>query len=114
MVIYIFQVRIAIFKIILFNKGGILVEQDFNNYKAIVHKDRLMVKINDDLRAYLPPPPSLSVLITFVLRMMNGFDLKHEDSMSNEERVLFYHRLLETYRHTYAKRPEFGDENFIT
>lgn len=62
---------------------------------------------------YTPPPPSSGLLIPFIIRIMSGFDLKNENLMDNQTRTLFYHRLLETFKHAYAKRTVLGDEEFL-
>lgn len=33
--------------------------------------------------------------------------------MTNETRVKFYQRLIETFKHAYAKRTFLGDERFL-
>ena len=42
-----------------------------------------------------------------------GYELKDTRLMDEEESALFYHRLLESFKHAYAKRTILGDEKFL-
>lgn len=33
--------------------------------------------------------------------------------MTSDDWNVFYHRLVETFKHVYSKRTNFGDENFV-
>ena len=46
--------------------------EDFKRYEPRVYQNRLMVRIDENLRAYVPPPPSSGVLIPAVLRIIRG------------------------------------------
>jgi gamma-glutamyltranspeptidase/glutathione hydrolase/leukotriene-C4 hydrolase len=52
--------------------GGNVTRDDFKNYRARVHTDRFMIKLNDNLRIYTPPPPSSGILVAFILKLMSG------------------------------------------
>lgn len=93
--------------------GGNVTREDFVRYKAKVHDNRLMIKLNDRLRVYTPPMPSSGILVSFILRIMMGYSLTDENAMSNQTRATFYHRLIESFKHAYSKRTEMGDEEFL-
>jgi hypothetical protein len=42
-----------------------------------------------------------------------GFNLDKNTLKTDENCALFYHRLLETFKHTFAKRSYLGDVDFI-
>ena len=39
--------------------------------------------------------------------------MTNSDLFSNQTSSLFYHRLIESMKHAYAKRAHFGDMNFV-
>lgn len=87
--------------------------KDFQDYQTKIYENELPIRLNDDLRLYAVPPPSSGILVAFILKMMSGFKLKNEKLMTKEEKGLFYHRLVETLKHAYAKRSELGDRDFV-
>ena len=89
--------------------GGNVTVKDFNDYEVVVHENNLGISLNKNYRVYVPPPPSNGVLIPFILKLMQGFDLKAMKNMTNDETILFYHRLNEAFKHAYAKRTFLGD-----
>jgi gamma-glutamyltranspeptidase/glutathione hydrolase/leukotriene-C4 hydrolase len=93
--------------------GGNVSLEDFQNYKALVLEDRLAIRLNDELRLFVPPPPSSGIIIPTVLRIMSGFKFKSRSEMSKSELGLYYHRLTETFKHLFSKRAELGDERFV-
>ncbi|CAF0712388.1 unnamed protein product [Brachionus calyciflorus] len=93
--------------------GGNVTLEDFARYKARIHKNRFQVVLDDNLRIYSAPPPSSGILVPFIIKLMKHFELKDLDSMSIDEKALFYHRLTETFKHAYSKRTFLGDEEFL-
>lgn len=47
--------------------------EDFRRYRPIIHEERFLIRINENLRAYTLPPPSSGVLVTTIMRIMQGF-----------------------------------------
>lgn len=46
--------------------------EDFRRYEPRVYQDRLIVRLDNNLRMYVAPPPSSSVLIPAILRIVKG------------------------------------------
>ena len=46
--------------------------EDFRRYKPTVYEDRLMVRLDDNLRVYAPPPPSSGILVPTIMRIMKS------------------------------------------
>jgi gamma-glutamyltranspeptidase/glutathione hydrolase/leukotriene-C4 hydrolase len=89
--------------------GGNVTEQDFALYQTRYFKDRLVIRLDNDLRVFVPPPPSSGILVPFIMKVMRGFNMNSTHLNSS----MFYHRLLETFKHAYAKRTRLGDEDFV-
>jgi gamma-glutamyltranspeptidase len=80
------------------------------NYKAKIETNRLAFELDDELRAFVPPPPSSGILIPAIMKIMKSF-LK--DKTSDEQDILFYHRFIEASKHLFTKRADLGDEDFL-
>lgn len=93
--------------------GGNVQYNDFKEYKVKIESDRFVVKLDDTNRIYTFPSPSSGMLIPFIMRIMRGYNLGDLNEMSDKDIQLFYHRLVESFKHAYAKRSKFGDEEFI-
>jgi gamma-glutamyltranspeptidase/glutathione hydrolase/leukotriene-C4 hydrolase len=93
--------------------GGNWTVRDLNDYQVRVHENRYEMRLDDKYRMFAPPPPSSSILVGLILRVMSGFALTSEASMTRDERRLFYHRFVETVKHAYAVRQKLGDEAFV-
>lgn len=46
--------------------------EDFRRYRPNVYEDRLMVRLDDNLRVYAPPPPSSGILVPTIMRIMKS------------------------------------------
>lgn len=54
------------------NIGGNFTREDFKKYKVITHSDRLMIRLDENFRIIIPPPPSSGVLVAFIMKIMRG------------------------------------------
>ena len=75
-------------------------------------KTPISVNIDGEHRLFTQPPPSSGALIPFILRVMRGYRLPENGFENFKEASLFYHRLLETFKHAFAARSMLGDENY--
>lgn len=78
-----------------------------------MYEDNIVMQLDDEYRMAGPPPPSSSILVAYILRIMKGFPLKQEKEMSANELSLFYHRLVEAMKYAYGKRNNLGDPDFV-
>lgn len=94
--------------------GGNVTIKDFAEYQVKVEEIDHVIKLDEVHRVYASPPPTSSVLIAFVLQVMRSFvaDLR-KDSQDFERAELFHHRLVETFKHTYAQRSKLGDKDYM-
>ena len=91
--------------------GGEMRQRDFHDYRALV-KEPLEFKLDKQNRAFVPPPPSGGLITGFILKLMSGFNFSSIKDQ-NEKSILFYHRLVEAFKHAYAYRAMLGDEDFV-
>jgi gamma-glutamyltranspeptidase/glutathione hydrolase/leukotriene-C4 hydrolase len=93
--------------------GGNVTIEDFQNYKAVVLEDRIAIRLNEQLRLFVPLPPSSGIIIPAALRIMSGFKFKARSEMTSVDLGVYYHRLVETFKHLFSKRADLGDEMFV-
>jgi gamma-glutamyltranspeptidase / glutathione hydrolase / leukotriene-C4 hydrolase len=91
--------------------GGNVTLNDFKNYKADV-REPITTNITSKLKLYGHPIPSSGLLVPFILKIMYGYNLSPNDIENTNSSALFYHRLIESLKHAYAKRSYFGDDRF--
>ncbi|ESO93724.1 hypothetical protein LOTGIDRAFT_182132 [Lottia gigantea] len=92
--------------------NSIITAEDLKNYKAI-RKEPLKIKLNNGLSLYSPPPPASGAVLSFILNILDGYDLTKRDVESNKKTVLTYHRMIEAFKFAYAKRTDLADEDFV-
>ncbi|KAL7827193.1 hypothetical protein SRHO_G00329110 [Serrasalmus rhombeus] len=64
-----------------------------------------------DYTMYLPPPPSGAAVVSFILNVMEGYNL-NPASVEGKARVLTYHRFVEAYKFANAQRKLMKDPRF--
>lgn len=89
--------------------GGNVTLEDFQSYRAIL-KEPLLVNLNDNFQILTQPLPSSGILVSSILKIMNAFNMTNTPEF---DQPLFYHRLVETFKHAFSHRNHFGDDNFL-
>lgn len=84
--------------------GGILTEDDFAEYK-VKWVEPVQTTLKNGERLYSMPLSGSGALLIFVMNLLRDYDLKHD--------ALSYHRIMEAYKHAYARRSELGDPDFV-
>ncbi|OQV12312.1 Gamma-glutamyltranspeptidase 1 [Hypsibius exemplaris] len=93
--------------------GGILQMEDLQNYQVLVEAP-IATTLRRNLTLYGLGPPSGNVLLHYMINILEGYNYDQPWSeMSDDEKVLFYHRLLETMKFGFAQRTKLADPAFI-
>lgn len=87
--------------------GGIITEQDIQNYKPIL-RDALIANINDFSVVSVPPPSSGGATIIGALRFLSGY----KNPFASFADTLSVHRLVEAFKHVFAIRMSMSDPDF--
>ncbi|XP_068560150.1 gamma-glutamyltransferase 5a isoform X2 [Cebidichthys violaceus] len=92
--------------------GGTLTAQDLASYKVTV-TDAWVVPFGE-YQMYIPPPPAGGIILSFILNLMKGYNLD-STSLIGEQKILFYHRLIEAFKFSnglkkYIRDPGFSSE----
>ncbi|KAJ1910649.1 hypothetical protein H4219_006157, partial [Mycoemilia scoparia] len=88
------------------DNGGILTEQDFANYKAIVREPLTTTFFGK--RIITPPPPTSGSILIMILNIIEGYNFKQLGPVP-----LSYHRMVEAFKWGYAQRTVLGDPAFL-
>ncbi|KAL6456218.1 hypothetical protein MHYP_G00347600 [Metynnis hypsauchen] len=64
-----------------------------------------------DYTMYFPPPPSGAAVVSFILNVMEGYNL-NPASLEGKERVLTYHRFIEAFKFANSQRKLMKDPRF--
>uniref|UniRef100_A0A1B0GEJ3 Uncharacterized protein n=1 Tax=Glossina morsitans morsitans TaxID=37546 RepID=A0A1B0GEJ3_GLOMM len=83
------------------NMGGIITEEDLKNYKVEWENEHVEAKITGGYKLYTTPLPSSGAVLAFILNVMNGLYTDNQD--------IYWHRVIETYKHAYGQRTNLGD-----
>ncbi|KAL8592955.1 hypothetical protein ACOMHN_050782 [Nucella lapillus] len=92
--------------------GSIITREDLFNYTALL-KQSVQITLDDGLRVFSPPPPSSGVLLSFMLNVLDGYNLTSSDLKGTDNSVRTLHRIVETFKFAYAKRTNLADEDFV-
>jgi gamma-glutamyltranspeptidase/glutathione hydrolase/leukotriene-C4 hydrolase len=89
--------------------GGNVTVDDFKMYRPVVTK-AMKIDLDSEYQLYTSPVPSSGVLVGFIMKIMNNYDLGPMKQDEEFDKTLYYHRLIETFKHAYAHRSKLGDE----
>ncbi|XP_078701568.1 glutathione hydrolase 1 proenzyme-like [Branchiostoma floridae x Branchiostoma belcheri] len=92
--------------------GGIITEQDLRDYQVEV-SDPLKISLEGGLTVLSPPPPGGGAVLSLMLNIWDGYGLNASCVDGVDNQVLTYHRMLEAFKFTFARKTELGDPNFV-
>ena len=92
----------------------IITLKDFNDYKIDTQNKVIKTDFKrGNLTLHTAPLPGTGILLSFIMKVMEKFeDLYPNGFQSLNTSVLFYHRLMETYKYAFSKRMLLGDHRF--
>lgn len=81
--------------------GGIITIEDFLDYRVRWGKPEI-TELKNEHKLYTFPLPATGSVLTFILNILDNYDLKHD--------ALSYHRITEAFKFGYGSRTRLGDE----
>ncbi|KAL3976217.1 neuromedin U receptor 1 [Sarotherodon galilaeus] len=89
--------------------GGKLTMQDLASYEANV-TDAWNISLRD-YKMYFPPPPAGGAILSLILNIMKGYEMKSEPN-TTDEKILFYHRYIEALKFANGLKKDIRDPKF--
>ncbi|PFX23910.1 glutathione hydrolase 1 proenzyme-like [Stylophora pistillata] len=65
-----------------------------------------------DMKMYLTPPPTSGAVLGLILNILRGYNMKSSAVQDKKSTVLTYHRIIESFKFSYAWRSRLGDPQF--
>ncbi|CAG7728227.1 unnamed protein product [Allacma fusca] len=89
--------------------GGILTLEDLGKY-TVTWVDPIRVPLSRGFTVFSIPPPGSGVISSFILRVLDKYKFSSQSLKgSKADSVIVYHRIIEAFKHAYAKRTVLGD-----
>ncbi|KAL9980042.1 hypothetical protein ACROYT_G008579 [Oculina patagonica] len=89
---------------------GIVTLDDLRNYKSISRKP--YEGELSGMKMYLTPPPTSGSVLALILNILKGYNMTSSDRDDVDSSVLTYHRIIESFKYSYAWRSRLGDPAF--
>uniref|UniRef100_A0A0N4ZI06 Gamma-glutamyltranspeptidase 1 n=1 Tax=Parastrongyloides trichosuri TaxID=131310 RepID=A0A0N4ZI06_PARTI len=94
------------------SNNGIMTLEDLMGYETKIYEEPIEIDgLPDSLTMCGPPPPSSFIIMQGIVMTMNHLYNNVTNNSLNDP--LFYHRLIETMKFTYAQRSKLGDIDFV-
>lgn len=91
--------------------GGIIKKQDLLDYQ-IRWSEAISVDLGDD-RLFSMPPPGSGGILALILNVLKGYNFTSDSIKNTESTVSTYHRIIEAFKFSMAKKTFLGDPGFV-
>lgn len=92
--------------------GSIITAEDLANYK-VQWQEPITIDLSKGERLFSAPLPGSGVLLAYILKILDGYGFTRQNIDGINNTVLTYHRMIEAFKHAYARRTELGDTDFV-
>lgn len=94
------------------DKGSLIVAEDLRNYQVLLNTS-LQSQMRDGSKLYSPLAPSGGPILTFIMNILDGYQITPGKKWNKEDKLLAYHRITEAFKFAYAKRTDMGDPKYV-
>ncbi|CAG7717359.1 unnamed protein product [Allacma fusca] len=88
--------------------GGIMTIEDLENYQA-KWLEPIEEPVVGGFTVHTMPPPGSGALLTFIMRILNKYELNSRSITAGNIGITTLHLIVEAFKHAYAKRTILGD-----
>lgn len=92
--------------------GGIITERDLNTYRP-EWAEPVSVTLHGGETVYSIPPPGSGAILTYILSILDGYNITASKTDSWAKDSLTIHRMVEAFKFAFARRTELADPHFI-
>nr|XP_039273441.1 glutathione hydrolase 1 proenzyme-like isoform X2 [Styela clava] len=92
-----------------FGLPSAITKDDLKQYKVRI-RESIKIDLGNDLTMIAPGAPSGGPILAFILKVLKGYNFTAEDL--KEDKILTFHRIIETIKFAYCKRNKMGDPDF--
>ncbi|XP_056624642.1 glutathione hydrolase 1 proenzyme-like isoform X2 [Triplophysa dalaica] len=93
-------------------EGGIITSEDLRDYEPRVHEYPLNFTMGNYI-FHVPSAPFGGPVLAMILKILDGYNITRNSIQTKERKILTYHRIIEAFRFTYARKSELGDPQFV-
>ncbi|KAG1655136.1 Glutathione hydrolase 1 proenzyme [Nymphon striatum] len=91
--------------------SGILTMDDMRSYKTI-WRPPVSTTLRDGTKFYSVGPPGSGPIAAYIIQIIDSFGMNAEYVRSVEDMAVLEHRIIEAFKHGFARRSELGDPRF--
>lgn len=92
--------------------GGVMTLEDLKNYSVKIRQPLNVSIHGGDYRLLTAPPPASGAVVSLVLNIMDSFNMTCSQEVNINDRILSFHRFVESLKFAFAKRLDLGDPDF--
>ncbi|KAJ7387666.1 hypothetical protein OS493_001004 [Desmophyllum pertusum] len=90
--------------------NGNVTAEDLRNYLSVIREPYESELLGTKM--YLTPPPTSGAVLALILNILKGYNMTTSDRDDLNSSVLTYHRIVESFKFSYAWRSRLGDPAF--
>ena len=93
-------------------KGAIITTEDLNRYRA-TWDEPLQANMSNGIKVFTVGTPASGALLTYILNILDEFQLTPDSVADYNRTILTYHRMIETFKYAFAMRNDLADKEFV-
>ncbi|KAJ7387662.1 hypothetical protein OS493_001000 [Desmophyllum pertusum] len=90
--------------------NGSVTSEDLRKYISVIREP--YESELSGTKMYLTPPPTSGAVLALILNILKGYNMTSSDRDDVDSSVLTYHRIVESFKFSYAWRSRLGDPTF--
>nr|XP_034182687.1 scoloptoxin SSD14-like isoform X1 [Osmia lignaria] len=93
-------------------KGAIITMKDLNSYRA-TWDEPLQTNLSNGIKVYTVGLPASGALFSYILNILDEYHFNPDSIADQNQTILTYHRMIESFKYAYALRNDMADKEFV-